>query len=46
VERIRVAGGPEFETERERLRSGSPLHAGVAASLRNLAGELGVASPL
>jgi LDH2 family malate/lactate/ureidoglycolate dehydrogenase len=46
VDRVRVAGGPEFETEQERLRAGIPLHAGVATSLRDLAGELDVASPL
>ena len=45
VDQVRVAGEPEFETEQERLRDGVPLHAGVAASLRALGAELGVAAP-
>ena len=45
VDRIRVAGEPEFEAEQERLRHGIPLHAGVAASLRALGDELGIAMP-
>lgn len=45
VNRVRVAGEPEAETEQERLRDGIPLHAGVAASLRALGVELGVAVP-
>ena len=45
VERILVAGEPEFETEEQRLRDGIPLHHDVAASLRALGQELGVACP-
>jgi L-2-hydroxycarboxylate dehydrogenase (NAD+) len=46
VDRVRVAGEPEFEAEEERLLDGIPLHASVAMSLRALGDELGVASPL
>jgi L-2-hydroxycarboxylate dehydrogenase (NAD+) len=46
VDRVRVAGEPEAEAEEERLRDGIPLHAGVAASLRALGDELGVAPAL
>jgi LDH2 family malate/lactate/ureidoglycolate dehydrogenase len=43
VDRVRVAGEPEFEAEAERSRAGIPLHRDVAASLRALGEELGVA---
>ncbi len=42
VDRVRVAGEPEFEAEDERLRRGVPLHESTAASLRALGAELGV----
>jgi LDH2 family malate/lactate/ureidoglycolate dehydrogenase len=42
TERIRVAGEPEFDTRERYLRNGLPLHAGVAASLRELGEELKV----
>ncbi|MDB5075030.1 MAG: Malate/L-lactate dehydrogenase [Chloroflexi bacterium] len=45
VDRVRVAGEPEFEAEQKRLRDGIPLHDGVVTSLRALGGELRVASP-
>jgi L-2-hydroxycarboxylate dehydrogenase (NAD+) len=42
VDRVRVAGEPEFEAEEERRRSGIPLHESVATSLRALGAELGI----
>lgn len=42
ADRVMVAGEPEAEAEELRLREGLPLHAGVAASLRDLGRELGV----
>jgi LDH2 family malate/lactate/ureidoglycolate dehydrogenase len=44
IERVRVAGEPEFDTRERYLRNGLPLHAGVAASLRELGEELKVPS--
>jgi L-2-hydroxycarboxylate dehydrogenase (NAD+) len=44
TDRIRVAGEPEFDTREHYLRIGLPLHAGVAASLRELGDELKVPS--
>jgi L-2-hydroxycarboxylate dehydrogenase (NAD+) len=44
TDRIRVAGEPEFDTRECYLRNGLPLHAGVAASLRELGEELKVPS--
>lgn len=46
VDRVRVAGEPEFEAEEERRRRGIPLHESVVASLRALGVELGVAMRL
>jgi L-2-hydroxycarboxylate dehydrogenase (NAD+) len=45
VDRVRVAGELEFEAEQDRLRDGIPLHPDVAASLRALGDELGIATP-
>ncbi len=45
VDRVRVAGEPEFEAEQARLRDGIPLHPDVVASLRRLSDELGVPLP-
>jgi LDH2 family malate/lactate/ureidoglycolate dehydrogenase len=45
VDRVRVAGEPEFEAMEERLRDGIPMHDEVARSLSALGAELGVASP-
>ncbi|MGH2346077.1 MAG: Ldh family oxidoreductase [Chloroflexota bacterium] len=42
TDRVRVAGEPEFEARERRLRTGLPLHGGVAASLRELGRELKV----
>jgi LDH2 family malate/lactate/ureidoglycolate dehydrogenase len=42
VDRVRVAGEPEFEAEEEHRRRGVPLHDSVAAALRALGAELGV----
>jgi L-2-hydroxycarboxylate dehydrogenase (NAD+) len=42
TDRIRVAGEPEFEAKEHHLRTGLPLHAGVAASLQKLGQELQV----
>lgn len=42
VERILVAGEPEFETAELRRREGIPLHPAVAESLRLLGAEFGV----
>jgi LDH2 family malate/lactate/ureidoglycolate dehydrogenase len=39
---ITLAGEPENNTRKERLRSGIPLHPDVVASLRSLAEELGM----
>jgi L-2-hydroxycarboxylate dehydrogenase (NAD+) len=45
VDRVRVAGEPEFEAMEERLRDGIPMHDEVANSLSALGAELGVPSP-
>ena len=42
VDRVRVAGEPEFEAEEKHRRYGVPLHESVAASLRALGAELGI----
>jgi LDH2 family malate/lactate/ureidoglycolate dehydrogenase len=42
TDRVRVAGEPEFEARERHLRTGLPLHGGVAASLQELARELRV----
>ena len=46
VDRILVAGEPEFETEERRLRDGIPLHPRVADNLRALGRELDITLPL
>ncbi|HWE62169.1 MAG TPA: Ldh family oxidoreductase, partial [Chloroflexota bacterium] len=46
VDRVRVAGEPEFEAAQERQRHGIPLHPEVATSLRALGAELGIDRPL
>lgn len=45
IDRVRVAGEPEYETQEVRLRNGIPLHMSVAQSLRALGHELGVKPP-
>jgi LDH2 family malate/lactate/ureidoglycolate dehydrogenase len=42
VDRVRVAGEPEFEAEEVRRQHGVPLHESVATSLRALGVELGI----
>ena len=42
VDRLMVAGEPEFEARQRHLRTGLPLHGGVAASLKKLGRELKV----
>ncbi|HVC79945.1 MAG TPA: Ldh family oxidoreductase, partial [Chloroflexota bacterium] len=42
VDRLMVAGEPEFEARQRHLRTGLPLHGGVAASLQELGRELKV----
>lgn len=42
VDRVRVAGEPEFEAEAERRLHGIPLHESVATGLRALGAELGI----
>jgi LDH2 family malate/lactate/ureidoglycolate dehydrogenase len=42
TDRIKVAGEPEFDARERHLRSGIPLHSGVATSLLELGHELGV----
>ncbi len=44
-ERVRVAGEPEFEAERDRRAHGVPLHPAVVAELRALGDRMGVAFP-
>jgi len=45
VERVLVAGDPEFDAEQRRRREGIPLHRSVRDSLRRLGKELGVLPP-
>jgi LDH2 family malate/lactate/ureidoglycolate dehydrogenase len=45
VDRVRVAGEPEFEAQEQRLREGIPLHEEVEESLRRMSAELGVVLP-
>jgi LDH2 family malate/lactate/ureidoglycolate dehydrogenase len=45
LERMKVHGEPEWETERERRERGVPLHPSVVASLAALEPELGVRLP-
>jgi L-2-hydroxycarboxylate dehydrogenase (NAD+) len=42
VDKIRLAGEIEWETETERRKNGIPLHDSVFSSLEALAGELGI----
>jgi LDH2 family malate/lactate/ureidoglycolate dehydrogenase len=42
-ERVYTAGEPEAETERRRRIDGIPVAPALAADLRRIAGELGVA---
>jgi L-2-hydroxycarboxylate dehydrogenase (NAD+) len=45
IDRVRVAGEPEFEAQEQRLRDGIPLHEEVEESLRRMSVDLGVALP-
>jgi LDH2 family malate/lactate/ureidoglycolate dehydrogenase len=45
VDRIRVAGEPEYEAQEHRLLEGIPLHEEVEESLRRMSIDLGVALP-
>jgi len=42
VERITLAGQPEYETKQERLKNGIPLHPHILESLKEVAEELGI----
>lgn len=45
VDRVRVAGDPEFDTEQRRRREGIPLHQSVWESLRGLGKDFSVLLP-